>query len=203
MTGKIEHLNAEALTDLVLGEISDDRKTEAATHLADCRRCAATARRTEQVLLAMRSDRTEAVPSYLSERVIDLFDTSFLNNAKPNDPTLIEKLTAMMTFDKLVPMTGLRSGSDEFVRQMIFAAGEMLFEMGLEQTGLDHWRIVGSARIPFVGGVVQLEDADGHLVSSQLDDLASFTFSSLSSGSYSAIFLHDHIRIEFQPRIVI
>ena len=203
MNGKTEHLEAEELTDFVLDEISAERKTAAALHLEACRSCSTNARRIEQTLLAMRTDKMEDVPTHLSERVIDFYDEIESATAGPIGTTLIEKLTAILTFDKLVPVTGLRAGENEFVRQMIFAAGEILFEMGVEQTDIEHWRIVGSARIPYIGGVIQLEDKSGHLLSTEIDDLSSFTFPSIESGSYEATFLHDKIRIEFQPRIII
>ncbi|MGQ0541297.1 MAG: hypothetical protein ACT4O9_05510 [Blastocatellia bacterium] len=202
MTGNENHIEFEQLTDYVLEETTSKQKSILALHIENCRICAMKARRIEQTLFAMRTDNSEYVPSFLSERVIDLFDTISNQTEFGRKSNLIEKLTAVLNFDRLVPVTGLRYGNSEFTRQLEFSAGNTFIEVRMEQAGPDGWRISGSVRAEYVGGIFEITNEDSLTISTEIDDFSDFVIQPVKPGTYAAVIIHEHARIEFPPLVI-
>lgn len=202
MTGKEKHIEIEQLTDFILGETTPEQKSGLTLHIESCRSCSMKVRRIEKTLFAMRTDNAEDVPNFLSERVIDLFDTIGNQTEFGKKSNLIEKITAVLNFDRLVPITGLRHGNSEFTRQVEFSAGDIFIEMRMERAGLDSWLIVGSVRSEYIGGTFEITDENGVTFSAEIDDFSEFVTPLIKFGTYNAVIFQEQARIEFPPLVI-
>lgn len=178
------HIEFEKITDFVQGKIAENEKTKVAAHLGACPICAMQKKRLEQTLSVMISDKTETVPTYLSERVFDMFDL-LSAPAKTEKSSMRERIIAALQFDKLVPAHGLRSTEIAEIRNIHFIVKDYLITLQITPTSASDWRIDGEIFGEGSIGSNVLIESEIEKRTAEIDDFSQFNFDGVKTGKYN------------------
>jgi len=195
MSQTTSHIEFEKITDFVQGTISEHEKAEIAAHLAACPVCGMQKKRLEQTLETMFADKLEDVPTYLSERVFDMFDLSLAQNQTEKTP-FREKILAAFQFDKLIPAPGLRSSQEFGIRSVQFIAKKYLINIQVIPVETGDLEIKGKILGESVGGNAELEGETETRIA-EINDYSEFSFDGLKAGKYNLCIKIEDTEINF------
>jgi anti-sigma factor RsiW len=138
----ISHPPFDRLADLAEGLLDEADRAAVERHVSACTRCADDVDWLTHTIGLMRSDNTESAPEHVINRAVRLFDS--VTSVAPRSPGVLERLVGVLRFDSAfaAPAFGLRVGSDEASRQMLFSAQP--YELELRTRPVGHgWSVAG------------------------------------------------------------
>jgi hypothetical protein len=171
------HISLETFTDIVEDRATSGTVEAAMAHVATCSACNDTLRRLRQLILVMKSDRSEDAPRDVLMSAINIFSPK----RKPPLPRIIA--TLMFDSRNAGPAFGMRS-LHTTSRQLLYAA---------EQTDLDLRITIQNEECVIAGqvmregcaeGLVEISGANGSAEAS-LNELCEFTLPAIPVGNYS------------------
>jgi anti-sigma factor RsiW len=181
----ISHPPFDRLADLAEGLLDEADRAAEERHVSACSRCADDVDWLTHTIGLMRSDDSESAPEHVINRAVRLFDT--VTSVAPRSPGVLERLVAVLRFDSAVgvPAFGLRVGSDDASRQMLFSAQP--YELELRTRPVGHgWSVAGQLLGPAETvdyGEVELIGTDT-TVQAPLTELLEFNLPTVPPGTY-------------------
>ncbi len=200
MNQKTPHIRFEQINGYVLGEAKIAEQTSIAEHLASCAMCAMQKKRIEQMLATMRTDQTEEVPTYLSERVFDMFESTLLP-VQSEQKSVFDKISAIFHSDEIAPALGLRSGQADSVRRIKYVANEIEITLRISLIGENDWRIDGQVSGANIPDKVELSNKDT-VIEAEINDFAEFSLASVKAGKYVLYVTIDDYEIEVKELLI-
>jgi anti-sigma factor RsiW len=181
----ISHPPFDRLADLAEGLLGAADRTAVERHVSTCSRCADDVAWLIHTIGLMRSDDTESAPEHVINRAVRLFNTH--TTSEPRSAGIMERLVAIMRFDSAhaVPAFGLRVGTDESSRQLLFDAQPYELELRMRPMA-GGWSVAGQLLGPAETvdyGEVELV-GDETRVQTRLSDLLEFNLPAVPSGTY-------------------
>ena len=182
----IHHPPFDRLADLAEGRVEADDRGTLQRHVSDCARCLADVEWLTDTIGLMRTDNMESPPEHVVHRAVRLFRQHRIKmQAEP--AYLLQRLVGMLRFDSAVaaPAVGLRVGTDEATRQLVFDAQPYEVELRMRTTSRG-WAVVGQLLGPaesVEAGDVELIGADT-TVRASLTELLEFSLPSVPAGTY-------------------
>jgi hypothetical protein len=181
----ISHPPFDRLADLAEGLLDEADRAALERHVSGCSRCADDVDWLTHTIGLMRSDDSEPAPDYIVNRAVRLF-----NSFRPGEQRfagMLERLVAILRFDSAsaAPAFGLRVGSEEGGRQMIFSAQP--YELELRTRPVGHgWSVAGqllgpAEKVDF--GEVELIGTEAN-VQARLSELLEFSLPAVPPGTY-------------------
>ncbi|MCU1267110.1 MAG: hypothetical protein JWM21_3428 [Acidobacteria bacterium] len=180
MTTSNQHIPFATLADLAEDKIPAERNT-LMQHVTSCSSCSAELGRLTRLINLMREDTAEDAPRDVFAYAINIFQ----QRASTNEPSLVRRLVAALSFDSAnaAPAFGMRSGTAA-VRQLLFAADKTDLDIRIETMAdglIVSGQVLGDT---CVGGEVTLA-GPAATVSAPLNDLCEFKLSSVPAGAYT------------------
>ena len=171
------HISIETLANIAEGTATSQAGEAAMTHISSCSTCDDTLRRLQQMVLLMRSDRTNDAPRDVLLSAINIF------SQEKRVP--LRRIVALLTFDSrnAGPAFGVRS-LRAASRQMLFSAEEIDLELRIT---------VRNDECILAGQVIGEGCAEAHVEISgvagrsttTLNEVCEFTLPPIPPGNYS------------------
>jgi hypothetical protein len=166
-----------------LADFVDRRSTLAAEslqHLDQCSRCAGELQTIRQTTSLMSTDALENAPAELVQHA----KTIFRERAASQQPALLQRVVASLTFDSLTaaPAFGLRSQTSG-VRQLLYSTETIDIDLRIA-TDDEAWQVAG--QLPgslSMSGDVSLA-GENFSATAKLNELSEFSFNAVPEGSY-------------------
>lgn len=191
------HIEFEEITDLVVGSLSVNKTAEINKHLATCLDCSNLKTRVENMILAMRTDKLEDVPTHILERTFDLLHEQRAIRTTEKTPFL-KKIIAVFIENNpnLTPAFGLRSGQAENMKRFWFQAEESEIDLRIEKTP-ENWKVSGQVFGKFENGKALLKSNE-NVYETELNEQCEFAFNNVHQGTYRLFFYFENTEVEIQ-----
>jgi hypothetical protein len=189
----MNHIPFSKLADLAEGRMSAAERSESLAHISECSRCTAQTEKLEGVINLMRTDKAEDAPRDLVAHTINLWRT---RAAVPKEPSLIQRIVAVLSFDSLQtsPAFAVRSGHAA-ARQLFYSAEGCDLDLRITQSG-EMWNVAGQVfGKECAGGHVEIESASS-VAKADLNDQCEFALAALPSGGYQLRLCLTDIEVE-------
>lgn len=176
-------MHEQEFASYALRELTTADSLRIESHLKDCWDCRHSVEKLTQVVSVMRDDAAEEFPSHLSDSVIRLFPQT---RPLVESGSAIEQVLALLRFDRLVPVQGLRYAGRETVREIAFSAdaADINLSITLLESGL--WQIDGRIIADRLALSVTLRSESQNL-KSEVDDFGNFSLEDVADGRYELI----------------
>jgi hypothetical protein len=177
-----DHPSFDRLVDLVKGDLSPDRRTEIAAHVAACPECAADVAWLEQILVLYRTQVSVSAPASAIAHVNGLFKPP----VPAERPEPLRRILALLAFDSAhkPPASGLRSSVGP-KRQLVFRAAEFDLDIHVVSNG-SRCIISGQVLGCHEAGHAELQGQAG-MLHAPLNHLCQFMLPPVAAGTYTLI----------------
>ena len=168
-----------------LADLAEERSTsaEALQHLSACSHCSSQVHIIRQTVGLMRSDIAENAPAEL----IDFAKGVFKRRAVSQEPSLLQRVVAALTFDSFTnaPAFGLRSATTSG-RQLVYSTETADIDLRVAAED-EKWTLAGQILgSGCANGYVKLEGSD-FSAAAELNDLCEFSFQFVPDGDYKLV----------------
>lgn len=187
------HISFTELADLA--EEHSPASAEAVAHISVCSSCARQFQTMRHTIDLMRSDSAEDAPAELVQYAKNIFRARPFNG----EPSLLERVVAMLTFDSLTaaPAFGLRSAMNAG-RQLVYSTETADIDVRIS-TDNEEWSIAGQILgSGCESGSVTLE-GDNFSATAELNELCEFSFQPVPGGAYKLVVGLADLTIETPP----
>lgn len=177
MKPRSPHIAFETLADLAEGRATAAERVSISSHLSACAACAGKLQRIEEVMVLMRTDKSEETPRGLVQYAINLFQPE-------RKSSMLRRLVATLTFDSLTtaPAFGVRSGESQ-TRQLLFSAEENDIDLRITMED-EQWIVAGQVLRPDCGGGQVEISGELDSTSAELNELCEFKLPAVPPGNY-------------------
>lgn len=182
------HISLETLADLADKRAAPDVQNAAMAHVSICSSCDATLRRLRELILAMKSDRSEDAPRDVLLSAINIFTRE--------KPSTLRRIVATLIFDSrgAGPAFGMRSLRSTS-RQMLYSAHDTDVDLRVAVHN-EECTVTGQIiRESCASGVVEISGATGS-AETTLNELCEFALPAVPVGDYSLRIRMPDVEIE-------
>ena len=172
------HISLETLADIADNRVTGEPFEAAMTHVSACSACGDRLGHLRQLILSMKSDRTEDAPRDVLMSAINIYS--------PSSQSPLRRIIAVLTFDSRSarPAFGMRSVHMAASRQMLYSAEDSDLDLRITVSNNEcvlSGQVIGEG---CVGGLVEISGATGSIEAS-LNELCEFTLPAIPVGNYS------------------
>lgn len=178
----------DKLVDMAQHRLEQASVAELQEHLGRCARCQENWQWIQKILQVTAQDETVEPPRWVVHRAVQLFAT---HGPQPQ-PTLWQRITAMLVFDSLAqPALVATRDTEPTMRQLLYRAGVWDVDVSLEPGDApDTIHLTGQvlhqqgAPRDVAGILVNLLQAGETVASTTTNSIGEFTFDQLAAGAY-------------------